>query len=280
LARSAGSAHSSNISERRFCGKDIEEPVSDARITITPREQLATVLDVRTKGCSHFSVSERKAARALLINEMIKFEKQVDRFNAEAAAAAAAPLPAAAAFPAAASVPLTPTRGAPHALESSWTPLAQAQLSDEQTNHAALEHALRERVTTQADAWLRTQINLAVEFPGCEISRRPDVVDDLVGLPLGRFYRGKLLNNGTIDKHPTFGYIPLMASRSWGQVGSLMAESFCERMLSCANTVLTDGNSLLGHEELERLVILRMNKRFMCYMRRTYPEVGKSIVIS
>mmetsp|Transcript_17236 Transcript_17236/g.53587 ORF Transcript_17236/g.53587 Transcript_17236/m.53587 type:complete len:466 (-) Transcript_17236:97-1494(-) len=266
--------------QRRFCGKDIEEPVSDARITITPREQLATVLDVRTKGCSHFSVSERKAARALLINEMIKFEKQVDRFNAEAAAAAAAPLPAAAAFPAAASVPLTPTRGAPHALESSWTPLAQAQLSDEQTNHAALEHALRERVTTQADAWLRTQINLAVEFPGCEISRRPDVVDDLVGLPLGRFYRGKLLNNGTIDKHPTFGYIPLMASRSWGQVGSLMAESFCERMLSCANTVLTDGNSLLGHEELERLVILRMNKRFMCYMRRTYPEVGKSIVIS
>ena len=266
--------------QRRFCGKDIEEPVSDARITITPREQLATVLDVRTKGCSHFSVSERKAARALLINEMIKFEKQVDRFNAEAAAAAAAPLPAAAAFPAAASVPLTPTRGAPHALESSWTPLAQAQLSDEQTNHAALEHALRERVTTQVDAWLRTQINLAVEFPGCEISRRPDVVDDLVGLPLGRFYRGKLLNNGTIDKHPTFGYIPLMASRSWGQVGSLMAESFCERMLSCANTVLTDGNSLLGHEELERLVILRMNKRFMCYMRRTYPEVGKSIVIS
>jgi len=199
-------------SQRRFCGKDIEEPVSDARITITPRELLATVLDVRTKGCSHLSDSERKAARALLINEMIKFEKQVDKFEAEAVAAAAAPLPAAAACPASASVPPTPTRAAPHVLESSWTPLAQAQLSDEHTNHSALEHALRERVTTQADAWLHTQVNLAVEFPGCEIPQRPDVVDDLVGLPLGRFYRGEVLNNGTIDKHPTFGYIRVRRS--------------------------------------------------------------------
>ena len=43
-----------------------------------------------------------------------------------------------------------------------------------------------------------------------------------------------------------YGLIPLMASSSYGQLGALNAESFCERVLSCANNVLTDGNTLLG----------------------------------
>ena len=60
-----------------------------------------------------------------------------------------------------------------------------------------------------------------------------------------------------------YGYIPLMASCSTGQIGALNAKSFCERILSCARDVLTDGNTLLGDEELPMLVILRMNRRFM-----------------
>jgi hypothetical protein len=54
-----------------------------------------------------------------------------------------------------------------------------------------------------------------------------------------------------------------------------MRRVFCERVLSCANTVLTDGNTLLSDEEVEMLVVLRMNKSFMEFMRQNYPEVGK-----
>ena len=61
-----------------------------------------------------------------------------------------------------------------------------------------------------------------------------------------------------------------MAACSFAQLGALNAESFCERVLSCANDVLTEGNTLLGDEELEMLVILRMNRKFMEFMREHY----------
>ena len=43
-----------------------------------------------------------------------------------------------------------------------------------------------------------------------------------------------------------------MALSSRGQIGTLLAESLCERILSQANLVLVDGNTLLSDEELER----------------------------
>ena len=46
-------------------------------------------------------------------------------------------------------------------------------------------------------------------------------------------------------------------------VGTLMAESFCERVLSCANLVVTDGNTLLDDPEVTMLTILRMSRSFM-----------------
>ena len=72
-----------------------------------------------------------------------------------------------------------------------------------------------------------------------------------------------------------YGLIPLMASASFGQIGALNAESFCERVLRCAGHVLTEGNTLLSDEELEMLVILRMNRTFMEFMRTHYNELTK-----
>ena len=64
-----------------------------------------------------------------------------------------------------------------------------------------------------------------------------------------------------------------MATASHGQIGALNAESFCERTLRCAGHVLTEGNTLLADEELEMLVILRMNRNFMQFMRENYNEL-------
>ena len=42
-----------------------------------------------------------------------------------------------------------------------------------------------------------------------------------------------------------------------------------------AKHTLTEGNSLLGSAELEKLTLLRMNKRFMRFMRENYSHVSQ-----
>ncbi len=74
-----------------------------------------------------------------------------------------------------------------------------------------------------------------------------------------------------------FGYLPLMASCSDGELGALNAESYAERIISCANLILDDGNTLLGDQELEMLVVLRMNRSFMLHMRQNYSKEVKHL---
>ena len=80
-----------------------------------------------------------------------------------------------------------------------------------------------------------------------------------------------------------YGLIPLMASCSYGQIGALCSESFNERILRCAGHVLTEGNTLLDDAELEMLVVLRMNRDFIEFMREHYghlikEQFGKTVV--
>jgi len=65
-----------------------------------------------------------------------------------------------------------------------------------------------------------------------------------------------------------------MASSSGGQIGALCAESFCERILSDANDVCHEGNMLLDTEEINMLVVLRMNREFIECMREMYPKLS------
>ena len=60
-----------------------------------------------------------------------------------------------------------------------------------------------------------------------------------------------------------------------GVMGALNSEGFCERMLSAAGLVLTEGNTVLKKEEMEKLVLLRMNKEFMKFMRTHYSHLTK-----
>ena len=70
------------------------------------------------------------------------------------------------------------------------------------------------------------------------------------------------------------GPLPAMARR---YVGANLAESFCERIISCANQVMTKGNTLLDDDELQMIVMLRMNRPFMEYMRREHKPVMQDI---
>ena len=61
-----------------------------------------------------------------------------------------------------------------------------------------------------------------------------------------------------------------MESCPKGHIGAQNAESYTQRVDYMGKLVLTYGNSLLGDEEIEILVVLCMNKDFMCFMSENY----------
>ena len=69
--------------------------------------------------------------------------------------------------------------------------------------------------------------------------------------------------------------LPIMAIASKGMMCATLASSFCERVNSCANMVCTKENSLLSRDEIDMVVTLRMNKRFMKFMRKEFPNLIK-----
>ena len=89
----------------------------------------------------------------------------------------------------------------------------------------------------------------------------------LMHLDMGALYR-KI--NGRDTDRTKFGFLPLMALSANAQIGALNAESFAERIISASNTVMNEGNTLLNDGDLEKLVVLRMNREFMHHMRDHY----------
>ena len=67
-----------------------------------------------------------------------------------------------------------------------------------------------------------------------------------------------------------FGYLPRM---TLANIDVMNAESFCERILSCASLVVTDLHTSLDHDEVRMLTMLRMNKSLMEYMSKEYDNL-------
>eukprot|EP00966_Prymnesium_polylepis_P094124 2178678-Prymnesium_polylepis.1 len=86
-------------------------------------------------------------------------------------------------------------------------------------------------------------------FPEMKLVNGPgsgyDLVHDLMPLNIGLLYKKLEASDGL-----GAGHLPAMAAWSKGQIGALNAESFCERVLSCAaNLVVHDGNTVLNDDE-------------------------------
>ena len=67
-------------------------------------------------------------------------------------------------------------------------------------------------------------------------------------------------------------FLPYMDTHSRDSVGSLLASSYADRVNSAANLILTKGNTLLCEEEINMCTVLRMNHRFMEFMRKYHPD--------
>jgi hypothetical protein len=74
-------------------------------------------------------------------------------------------------------------------------------------------------------------------------------------------------------KSAKFGYLPMMTVAT---LGTLNAESFCESVLSCLKLVFSDLHVRLKAEEIRMLVMIRMNREFMEYMRTSSPDTPLS----
>jgi hypothetical protein len=57
-----------------------------------------------------------------------------------------------------------------------------------------------------------------------------------------------------------------MAGRCDRQIGAVNADSFAERIISCANLAMPDGSTLLNGKTHEIPGVLRMNRSFMVFM--------------
>ncbi|KAL1510189.1 hypothetical protein AB1Y20_006519 [Prymnesium parvum] len=138
-----------------------------------------------------------------------------------------------------------------------------------------LSTTLRSEFKNAFKAWKKLKIDWKSYFPEHDIpadNHNLDLVKHLMELPMGLFYK-KLMRTDPLRL--AYGWLPSMALCSRGQIGTLLAECFCERILSQANLVLQDGNTLLCNEELEMVVVLRMNRKFMRYMRQHYNHLSK-----
>jgi hypothetical protein len=91
-----------------------------------------------------------------------------------------------------------------------------------------------------------------------------------MGIPVEKMM--KIIEENNTDNH--FGYLPLMCKNSKCQLGALSAQSFAERMNSVGNQIVTKDRTLLKDDQLEKLVVLRMNHDFLV---ATAKEKSKSI---
>jgi hypothetical protein len=128
----------------------------------------------------------------------------------------------------------------------------------------------RYRQTAAAINWrtLSTALDLGLELP----ADKPIELMDLWDADMGKVMKHVFMD---VDKSPElYGFLPKMAFSSRGSIGSLLASSFCERINSKANQKVTTGNSALDPVEINMVVVLSMNRKFMAFMREHYPEVS------
>lgn len=141
------------------------------------------------------------------------------------------------------------------------------------TADAKLQDKLKKEFKESFNQYIRQSASIKwSQVPGVQVpASRQLIWKDLWEADMGYVLRHYFLKD---DEDGTkYGYLPKMAMASKGMMCALMASSFCERINSCAGTVVDEMNSSLSVDEIDKLTVLRMNKEFMEFMRKEYPEV-------
>ena len=281
--------------ERRFCGND-SEVLTGQDVEMTEKDGLATLLDPRTANCMH--LTERgvdiKRFKERLKEEYVKFGLRAYQWRTREK---------------------PPPESDPESDEDSETKVKErkerqtemaVELWDSEVDEeevaapeklpskpkapklsladkiAAEMREVKNSLQTSFSHHHKAYVQQANSIPwrslngyGVTVPKERELTwKDLWDVDMGTVMREYFFK---VDKDESkFGCLPKMAIASEGMMCAVMAASFCERVNSCANLIVTEGNSLLSKEEIDKLTVLRMNKDFMKLMRKNYPEVINS----
>jgi len=97
--------------------------------------------------------------------------------------------------------------------------------------------------------------------------KRCHIIEDLMDLDMGVVFLDIIKSD---PDRMNFGFMPLLASSSEGEIGAVNAESYAERVISAANLTMDHGNTSMKDDIFDMLVVLRMNRDFMSFMRKNY----------
>jgi hypothetical protein len=256
-------------------------------------ELLCTLLDKRTLGCHHITGEQRKEAYRHFCDEYVNFYLQASkwdkeeatrlRLEREEAAAAAATAVGGVVGEVVVKEDFSSRLKSGHMFQgTAWSDDEEddqaGEEGEEDCEEVAHEVIALQEAKRVMKNWKKLEVDWIDMFPDMKAKGKSnselDLVEDLMDLDMGILYTHlEKIDNG----RQLYGLIPLMACNSVGQLGALSAESYCERVLSCANNVVTKGNTLLSDEEVEMLVVLRMNRDFMTFMREHYGEEAKQM---
>ena len=80
------------------------------------------------------------------------------------------------------------------------------------------------------------------------------------------------------NKDSEFGYMLQLAKYSRANIYKLQASSFVERVNSAGKIVLNETNVKLKPDKVEKRVMLRMNRKWMCHMKSTYTDITSDMM--
>jgi hypothetical protein len=296
--------------ERRYCGNTTEE-LTGLPVVLMDRDKLGLLLDPRTLNCAHIAHRPglKEECLALLEEEYVRFGLRAREFKAEAeaalqakeaarferagkaAAGKAAAGKAAAGKQAAVADPVVAAAApAPARMAMAWSEDEdesecedEGEMDAEAAAAAALETTIAElkaEFKTVFKNWRRQagQIDWRALSEVLELGLVLPTDRELTPLDLWEADMGKVLKHVFINADKSghlFGYLPKMATTSRGSIAQNTAVSFCERINSAANQTVTKGNTLLGPDEVNMLTVLRVNRKFMAYMRKRHPKASE-----
>jgi len=280
--------------ERRWCGNKGEE-LTGGPLEMSDQDIVCVLTDLRTKEVRSriLTKEQRQRGRELLEDAFIEWETKAEAFEEEKRREAArhkrqgerteksqqsGKRPASEAGDG-------PQAPRPRAGESGWRTglTAGAAEGDESSSVSsaaepstpAHERERREAERKEADRkrrakdcvkrWMEYKVDWCAEFPDSKLPEDPDVLEDLMTLNVGPLY-----NKLAETRRREFGCIPELASSSRYQIGALLAESFCERVFSCANRISDALNHHLGDDEIEQLTVLKMDEDFLDWARAKF----------
>ena len=276
--------------ERRFMGNKeevpfkLQVPSKQGQLNINDRQKVAMYLDPRIK--RNAQVMDRNSwndAGAILGREYIKFYCQCKEYDRKEkldrlVLAADAASTGAEANPIVVTTAIKQERRA-LSTNSGGSGLVHDILSDSEEYDVNYDEDLH-GLTSDEEVRAKDENDAEIEFQGAFKKWKKYSPDWLELYPTLKGYDANLIDDFMpLDLKPMldhlekenkggkFGYLPLIMGCSVGQLGALNAESFAERVNSAAKLLIDDKNTSLADPLIDKLVVLRMNKSFMEFMR-------------